>query len=184
MARPARAVGQMECGLSALRLLVRKRPFRTPFPRRAAARHGGSDGGLNLLQGTTQASAGARKTSGPQAIGITRGGLNTKIHALCDALGNPLRFLLTPGQRHDSKAVSELLNGVMAKALLADKAYDSDKIIQSAQEQSMQVIIPSKANRKTQRTLDKERYKARHLVENLFQRMKIFRKQWDERPHP
>ena len=91
---------------------------------------------------------------------------------------------MTPGQRHDSKAVSELLNGVMAKALLADKAYDSDKIIQSAQEQSMQVIIPSKANRKTQRTLDKERYKARHLVENLFQRMKIFRKQWDERPHP
>ena len=93
-----------------------------------------------------QASSGARKTSGPQAIGITRGGLNTKIHALCDALGNPLRFLLTPGQRHDAKAVTELLNGVMAKALLADKAYDSDKIIQSAQEQGMQVIIPSKAN--------------------------------------
>ena len=166
----------MECGLSALRLLVRKRPFRTPFPRRAAARHGGSDGGLDLLQGTTQASAGARKASGPQAIGVTRGGLNTKIHALCDALGNPLRFLLTPGQRHDAKAVPELLNGVMAKALLADKAYDSDKIIQSAQEQGMQVIIPSKANRKTQRTLDKERYKARHLVEHLFQRMKVFRR--------
>ena len=47
----------------------------------------------------------------------------------------------------------------MAKALLADKAYDSDKIIQSAQEQGMQVIIPSKANRKTQRTVDKERTK-------------------------
>ena len=123
-----------------------------------------------------QASAGARKTSGAQAIGITRGGLNTKIHALCDALGNPLRFLLTPGQRHDSKAVPELLNGVMAKALLADKAYDSDKIIQSAQEQGMQVIIPSKANRKKQRILDKERYKARHLIENLFQRMKVFRR--------
>ena len=82
-------------------------------------------------------------------------------------MGNPLRFLLTPGQRHDSKAVPELLNGVTAKALLADKAYDSDKIIQSAQEQGMQVIIPFKANRKTQRTLDKECYKARHLVENL-----------------
>ena len=68
----------------------------------------------------------------------------------------------------------ELLNGVRAKALLADKAYDLDKIIQSVQEQGMQVIIPSKANRKTQRSLDKERYKARHLVENLFQRMKVF----------
>ena len=53
-----------------------------------------------------QASAGARKISGPQAIGLTRGGLNTKIHAVCDALGNPLRFVLTPGQRHDSKPIS------------------------------------------------------------------------------
>ena len=59
-----------------------------------------------------QASAGARKISGPQAIGITRGGLNTKIHAVCDALGNPLRFVLTPGQRHDSKPVPELLEGL------------------------------------------------------------------------
>lgn len=123
-----------------------------------------------------QASAGARKKSGPQAIGITRGGLNTKIHAVCDALGNPLRFVLTPGQRHDSKPVPELLDGLAAKALLADKAYDSDKIVQGAEKQGMQVIIPSKVNRKTQRTLDKDRYKARHLVENLFQRMKVFRR--------
>ncbi|MBH2008936.1 MAG: IS5 family transposase [Xanthomonadaceae bacterium] len=72
-----------------------------------------------------QASAGASKTSDPQAIGITRGGLNTKIHAVCDALGNPLRFVLTAGQRHDSKPVPELLDGLQAKALLADNAYDS-----------------------------------------------------------
>jgi transposase len=123
-----------------------------------------------------QASAGAQKKSAPQAIGITRGGRNTKIHAVCDALGNPLRFLLTPGQRHDSKPVPELLEGLPAKAVLADKAYDSDKIIQSAQAQGMQVIIPSKVNRKQQRALDKERYKARHLIENLFQRMKVFRR--------
>ncbi|CAN5468649.1 IS5-like element ISLpl3 family transposase [soil metagenome] len=123
-----------------------------------------------------QASAGALKKSGPQAIGITRGGLNTKIHAVCDALGNPLRFVLTPGQRHDSKPVPELLDGLPAKALLADKAYDSDKIVQSTQEKGIQVIIPSKVNRRNQRTLDKHRYKARHLIENLFQRMKVFRR--------
>jgi transposase len=109
-------------------------------------------------------------------LALRAGGLNTKIHAVCDAVGNPLRFVLTPGQRHDSKAVPELLDGLKAEALLADKAYDSDKIIQSAQAQSMQVIIPSKVNRKIQRPLDKERYKARHLVENLFQRMKVFRR--------
>ena len=123
-----------------------------------------------------QSSAGARKSSGAQAIGITRGGRNTKIHTVCDALGNPLRFVLTAGQRHDSKPVPELLYGLAAKALLADKAYDSDKIVQSAQAQGMQVIIPCKVNRKKQRALDRSRYMARHLVENLFQRMKVFRR--------
>lgn len=123
-----------------------------------------------------QASAGARKTSGAQAIGLTRGGLNSKIHAVCDALGNPLRFVLTPGQRHDSKLVPELLDSLQAKALLADKAYDSDKIVQSAQAKGMQVIIPSRVNSKKQRPLDWHRYRARHLVENLFQRMKVFRR--------
>lgn len=122
-----------------------------------------------------QSSAGARKISGPQAIRITRGGLNTKIHALCDALGNPLRFVLTAGQRHDFKLVPELLEGLPAKALLADKAYDSDKIVQVAQAQGMEVIIASKANRKQPRPLDKHPYKTRHLIENLFQRMKVFR---------
>ena len=123
-----------------------------------------------------QSSAGARKTSGPQATGITRGGLNTKIHAVCDALGNQLRFVLTPGQRHDSKPVPEWLGGLQAKALLADKAYDSDKIVQAAEKRGMQVIISCRVNRKEQRVLDRHRYKARHLVENLFQRMKVFRR--------
>jgi len=124
-----------------------------------------------------QSSAGARKTSAPQAIGITRGGLNTKIHAVCDALGNPLRFVLTAWQRHDSKPVPELLDGLQAKALLADKAYDSDKIVQAAEKRGMQVIIACRVNRKKNpRALDTHRYKARHLVENLFQRMKVFRR--------
>ena len=124
-----------------------------------------------------QSSAGARKTNGSQAIGITRGGRNTKIHAVCDALGNPLRFVLTAGQRHDSKPVPELLDGLAAKALLADKAYDSDKIVQAAQNQGMEVIMACRVNRKKNpRVLDEHRYKARHLVENLFQRMKVFRR--------
>ncbi|ABM35912.1 IS5 family transposase [Polaromonas naphthalenivorans] len=91
-------------------------------------------------------------------------------------LGNPLRFVLTPGQRHDSKPVPELLDGLQAKAPLADKAYDSDKIVQAAEKRGMQVIIPSRVNREKQRVLDKHRYKTRHLIENLFQRMKAFRR--------
>ncbi|MBH2044139.1 MAG: IS5 family transposase, partial [Comamonadaceae bacterium] len=75
-----------------------------------------------------QSSAGAMKTNGPQAIGITRGGRNTKIHAVCDALGNPLRFVLTAGQRHDAKPVPELLDGLQAKALLAEKHTTRTKL--------------------------------------------------------
>ena len=66
-----------------------------------------------------QSPARVRKNSG-----MTRGGRNTEIYAVCDAMGNPLRFVLTAGQRHDSKPVPELLGGLQAKALLADKAYD------------------------------------------------------------
>jgi transposase len=123
-----------------------------------------------------QASSGAGKKHGPQAIGVTRGGLNTKIHAVCDALGNPLRFLLTVGQRHDSQPAPELIKGLQAKALIADKAYDSKKLVKLAQAQGMQVIIPSRAKSKEPRPLDKQRYEARHLIENLFQRMKVFRR--------
>jgi transposase len=122
-----------------------------------------------------QSSAGARRSSDPQAIGITRGRRNTKIHAVCDTLGNPLRFVLTAGQCHDSRPVPELLSGLQAQALLADRAYDSDKIVQAAQSQGLEVIIASRVNRKkSPRVLDTHRYQARHLVENLFQRMKNF----------
>jgi transposase len=72
--------------------------------------------------------------------------------------------------------VQGLLENLSVKALLADKAYDSDKIVQCAQDLGMQAIIPCKANRKQQRAWDKNRYKARHLIENLFQRMKVFRR--------
>ena len=78
--------------------------------------------------------------------------------------------MLTSGQRHDSKVVPQLLENLPAKALLADKAYDSDKIVQCAQEQGMQVIIPCKANRKQQRALDKHRYKVSvHLQSVTFE---------------
>lgn len=62
-----------------------------------------------------------------QAIGRSRGGLSTKIHALVDALGNPLAFLLTPGQAHDLVGADALLPQMTANRLIADKAFDADK---------------------------------------------------------
>src|SRR5689334_13532986 len=62
----------------------------------------------------------------PNAVGRSRGGLTTKIVALVDALGNLVRFVLLPGQRHDSVGVAPLIEGVSFDALLGDKAFDAD----------------------------------------------------------
>jgi YD repeat-containing protein len=83
--------------------------------------------------------------------------LNTKIHALVDALGNPLAFFLTPGQAHDL-------------------AFDADeRVIEPLLAAGKTPVIPPKANRKIPRSYDKELYKARHLIENFFCKLKQFR---------
>lgn len=60
-----------------------------------------------------------------QALGRSRGGFSTKVHGVCDALGNPLDFTLTPGQASDCKQAVSLLENKAYKALLADKGYDT-----------------------------------------------------------
>jgi transposase len=102
--------------------------------------------------------------------------LSTKIHALVDALGNPLAFFLTPGQAHDLQGADALLPQMQADTLLADKAFDADeRVIEPLLAAGKSPVIPSKSNRKVPRTLDKEMYKARHLIENFFCKLKQFR---------
>jgi transposase len=102
--------------------------------------------------------------------------LSTKIHALVDALGNPLSFFLTPGQAHDLQGADELLPDMAAEVLLADKAFDADKrVIEPLLARGKSIVIPPKSNRKIQRHYDKEIYKARHLIENFFCKLKQYR---------
>jgi transposase len=102
--------------------------------------------------------------------------LSTKIHALVDALGNPLAFMLTPGQAHDLEGADALLPQMAADTLLADKAFDADKrVIEPLLAAGKTVVIPPKSNRKIQRHYDKEAYKARHLIENFFCKLKQYR---------
>lgn len=61
-----------------------------------------------------------------EALGKSRGGLSTKIHATCDALGNSTAFHLTPGQSHDLEGADALLDQINAGSIIADKAYDAD----------------------------------------------------------
>jgi transposase len=110
-----------------------------------------------------------------QAIGKSRGGLTTKVLALVDALGSLVRFVLLPGQRHDSIGVMPLIAGIDFKALIADEAFDNNAIRAELDERGALVVIPSQAHRKPQIPHDKEMYKWRHLIENYFQLLKEFR---------
>jgi len=96
--------------------------------------------------------------------------------ALVDALGNLARFVLLPGQRHDSIGVEPLITGVDFEALIADKAFDANTLRATLNERGALAVIPAKADRKTPIPHDPEMYKWRHLVENFFQRIKEFRR--------
>jgi transposase len=102
--------------------------------------------------------------------------LTTKLVALVDALGNLARFVLLPGQRHDSIGVEPLITGVDFDALIADKAFDGDALRATLNQRGAIVVIPAKADRKTPIPHDAEMYKWRHLIENFFQRIKEFRR--------
>ena len=102
--------------------------------------------------------------------------MSTKIHATVDAQGNPTGFHLTPGQASDLEGADVLLKDIQANAVLADKAYDAqDRVIAPLSEKGKQAVIPSRRGRKESREHDRHIYKERHLIENLFARLKQYR---------
>jgi len=125
----------------------------------------------------SSAQCGREKKEGQdQAIGRSKGGLSTKIHATVDALGYPTGFLLTPGQACDLDGADVLLPTLVAPIVIADKGYDADeRVLQPLAQAGKTAVIPPKANRKEQRAYDRERYKTRHRIENLFCQLKQFR---------
>ena len=99
--------------------------------------------------------------------------MSTKIHTIVDALGNPTGFHLTPGQAHDLDGADVLLKETPAAAVLADKAYDADsRVNDPLLLAGKTIVIPPRATRNVQREFDRHLYKARHLIENFFARLK------------
>ena len=95
---------------------------------------------------------------------------------MVDALGNPVGFFLTGGQAHDLLGADALLPTMQGAALLADKAFDADeRVLIPLAAAGKQAVIPPKGNRKLQRSYDRHTYKARHLIENFFAKLKQFR---------
>src|SRR5258707_15098681 len=91
------------------------------------------------------------KKNGAQAIGRSRGGLTTKVHALVDALGNPVNLMLTPGQDHDLTCALPLLENADPRAIISDKAYDADALINTLNQRAILPVIPPKPDRKLKR---------------------------------
>ena len=103
--------------------------------------------------------------------------MNSKLHAVCDGQGRPIILLLTEGQMSDHKGAVLLFSSLpRAKVLLADKGYDSDWFREALIDQGTTPFIPPKANRKVQYHYDKTLYRQRHKIENVFGRIKDWRR--------
>ena len=111
-----------------------------------------------------------------QALGRSQGGFSTKIHASVDALGNPLRFELTGGQRHDITQAEPLIADYEFEHLIADKAYDADLFLDLVIQRGAVPVIPPRANRKQRRDYDDHLYRERHLIECFFNKIKHYRR--------
>ena len=101
--------------------------------------------------------------------------MTTKIHALVDALGNPVEVMLSPGQDYDLTCAEPLIEAVDPGALIADKAFDADAFIAALNDRAIAPVIPSKSNRKTPRPCDFSLYCERNLIERFFNTLKHFR---------
>ena len=102
--------------------------------------------------------------------------MTTKILALTDALGCLVRFELLPGHRFDTVGVPPLIDGVSFGSLIADKAFDSNSIIASLNERGAKIVISQHPRRAAPLKIDAEIYKWRHLIENLFAKLKEFKR--------
>lgn len=113
-----------------------------------------------------------------QAIGRSRGGLTTKVHAAVDEKGRPVKLLLSRGNLNDITLAPRLVDGLtLAKCfVLADKGYDSSDFVQLIEDSGGSAVIPPRSNARNPREYDKEMYKRRNLVERFFNRMKQFRR--------
>lgn len=102
--------------------------------------------------------------------------MSTKIHSLVEGLGNLARWTLTPGQAHDLTQAHQLLENVITDAVIADKAFDADALIDAIRDTGAEVVIPPMRHRLEQREFDRHLYKDRNLIERFFCRLKHFRR--------
>jgi transposase len=126
---------------------------------------------------STSLGIGRKRGEQKQAVGRSRGGRNTKIHALADAKGRLIAILLTGGEAHDCPVAERLIRRVKPpKRMLGDKAYDSAELREELDERGTKPVIPNRSNRKQPYSFSKRLYKLRWRIESAFNRLKDFRR--------
>jgi len=126
---------------------------------------------------STPLGSGRKRGEQKQAVGRSRGGRNTKIHALADARGRLIAILLTGGEAHDCPVAKRLIRRTKPpKRMLGDKAYDSAELREQLDERGTKPIIPNRSNRTQPFSFSKRLYKLRWRIETAFNRLKDFRR--------
>ena len=118
----------------------------------------------------------AQKGGSDQALGRSRGGLSTKIHAVTDARGRPVDLRLTGGQVSDFVPAAELLEGKFGAAIIADRGHDGDRVVSLVEAQGSRAAIPPRSRRSGRREFDRDPYRLRHRIEFCFNRLKRHRR--------
>ena len=110
-----------------------------------------------------------------QAMGTTRDGLHSEIHAVVDGAGQPVRLLLSAGHEADITHAQTMAEEIPVTMLVGDKGYENDAFCQWLLDRGIKACIPPRANRQQKRSYRTPGYRKRHLVGNFFERIKNFR---------
>ncbi len=112
-----------------------------------------------------------------QAVGVSRGGRTTKIHCLADGCGRIVAVALTPGNIADITMAVPMLEALApAKLLIADKAYDADRLRTWLQDKNIEAVIPGRAARAVVYPLNRTAYRRRNVIERMFGRLKNWKR--------
>ena len=137
-------------------------------------------GDVQAIDSTSQGSplgGGWKRGAEAQAIGRSRGGRTTKIHAIVDSCGRPIALEVTPGQLGDVRVATALISAVPpGRSLAGDAAYDSDGLRRFLLERGTTSVIPNNPTRKLTHPFDEAAYRQRNLIERMFCRLKDWRR--------
>ena len=136
------------------------------------------DDRCDLPQSTPDSDQFGRQKGGRgRLIGRTKGGMNTKLHAICDSQGRPLNLFVTAGQVSDYIGARAMMSSLpKVDWLLGDRGYDADWFREALKDKGIRACIPGRKQRKKTVKYDKRRYKRRNRIEIMFGRLKDWRR--------